>query len=219
MQKKALFVATSLAMGSPAYALDLTYYGGAALQQTTLEASLDFVPTTPSTGNSGDDTATELRLFGGAITRAGSGFYGVEAALEDGKAEETIKFSTFPSAGPGQRGQIQDGRSLSLSVIGGVDLLENARLYGRIGYIRTEFDFKTLSASSVEVDSKNKTFTDLQYAIGFDYFLSDRIAVRAELSRTDYDDKASLVGNVTGVLAEFDDISRDALSIGIFTTF
>ena len=219
MQKKALFVATSLAMGSPAHALDLTYYGGAALQQTTLEASLDFVPTTPSSGNSGDDTAVGLRLFGGAITRAGPGFYGVEAAFEDGQAEETIKFSTFPSPGPGQRGQIQDNRSLSLSFVGGGDLLENARLYGRIGYIQTQFDFRTLSVSGVEVDSKDKTFTDLQYAIGFDYFLSEQFAIRAELSRTDYDDDVGLVGNVTGDLAEFDDISRDALSIGIFTTF
>ena len=219
MQKKALFVATSLAMGSPAHALDLTYYGGAALQRTTLEASLDFVPTTPSSGNSGEDSADGLRLFGGAITRAGQGFYGAEVAFEDGKAKRTINFSTLPSPGPGQRGEIKDDHSISLSVIGGVDLRENARLYGRIGYIRTDLEFRTLSTSGIEVDSKDETFTDLQYAIGFDYFVSDRVAVRAELSRTDYDDDVSLVGNVTGVLAEFDDISRDAFSIGIFTTF
>jgi len=219
MQKKALFVATSLAMGSPAYALDLTYYGGAALQRTTLEASLDFVPTTPSSGNTGDDSASSLRLFGGAVTRAGRGFYGAEIAVEDGQATKSIDFSIFPSPGPNQRGQIDDNGSISLSFIGGIDLNDNARLYGRIGYIRTDFDFRTLSTSSVVVDSKSETFTDLQYAFGFDYFLTDRVAIRAELSRTNYDDNVRLVGNVTGDLAAFDDISRDALSIGIFSTF
>lgn len=219
MQKKALVVATSLAMGPPAHALDLTYYGGAALQRTTLEASLDFVPTTPSSGNTGDDTASALRLFGGAITRSGRGFYGAEIALEDGGAKKTIEFSTIPSPFPGQRGEIEDDRSISLSVIGGFDLQGSGRVYGRIGYIRTDFNFRTLTSGGNGVDSKDETFNDLQYAIGFDYFVSDRVAIRAELSRTNYDDNVGLVGNVTGDLAEFDDISRDALSIGIFTTF
>ena len=219
MKKKALFVATGLAMASPAHALDLSYYAGASIQRTNLEADFDFEPATPSSGTSGDDSSNGLKLFGGITRKIGRGYVGAELAYEQGRAKIERNFSRFGPPSMGQRGVIEDDRSYSLSFIGGIELQQDTYVFGRIGYARTDFDFETLSSSDVVVDSGDDTFTDTQIALGADFHFTDRIALRVEFSRTRYAEEFELVANVTGDIAEIDDVSRDAVSIGIFTTF
>lgn len=219
MQKKVLFVATGLIMSSPVYSAEFTYYAGAALAQTNLEADFDFDPSTPSSGTSGDDSDRGLRLFGGVTRDLGRGYIGAELAVEDGGSEVERNFSRFGQPNAGQRGVIEDDRSYSLSFIGGFELQENTRLYGRIGYVTTEFDYETLSSGDRVVDSGDDTFSAVQYALGADFQVSQTLAVRVEFSSIRYSDDVNLTANVTGDLAEFDNIARDAVSIGVFKTF
>lgn len=219
MKKKALFVASGLAMTTPVYAIDLSYYAGAAVQRINLEADFDFKPSTPSSGTSADDSTSDLKLFGGITRKIGRGYVGAELAFEQGGAKIERNFSRFGPPSMGQRGVIEDDQSYSLSLIGGIELQQNTYFFGRFGYVQTDFDFETLSSGDAVVDSGDDSFSGRQIALGADFQLSDRITMRVEFSRTHYSDEFELVGNVTGDIAEIDNVSRDAISIGVFTTF
>lgn len=219
MQKKALFIATGLVMGTPLQAAEMSFYGGAAIQKTTLSAHFDIRPSNPFRGDSDEDTDIGPRLFGGARWMSGQGiFYGVELAIARGNTKAVDAFSKVDNSDTGQRGQLEEGRSTGLSVIGGLEITDNTYVTGRIGRVRTEFDFKTLEGDTV-FSSGDETFTGTQFALGLEHHYANGIGVRVEFLKTEYPDDIDTVANGTGDLARINHITRDALSIGVFTTF
>lgn len=218
MQKKALVIATSLAMSSPLHADDLSFYGGGALLRTELDAHFDFESSNPFTGNSADDNASTFKLFGGIRKKAGKLFYGAELAFDDGDAKPVGAFSKSGNPKNGQRGEIEEKSSVSISAIGGIGIGTATYLTGRIGYIRTDFDFRTLEGDNV-ISSGDETFSDIEFAVGLEHHFTNKIGARVEISKTSYSDDINTVGTGTGDLVEFDDISRDAVSIGVFAKF
>ena len=226
MQKKALTTAISLAISSPLFANDVSFYAGGALLNTTLEVKYKQIPTAMLPNDDGvfesDDSATALKIFGGARWRLSKGFYGLEAAYEDGQSEATVIL--FPMSMPiFPQADFKDNDSFSLSFMGGYEFYQNTFLTVRVGYIRTNFDYKVYDTSSTTVvDSGDDTLSGIQIAVGVEYYFTDTFGMRVEYSEADYSDSIGPVnadGGFTGALAEFDDIARDAISIGIFTNF
>ena len=226
MQKKALATAISLAISSPLFANDVSFYAGGSLLDTKLENKYKQIPTILTPSDNGvfksDDSATALKIFGGTRWGLGKGFYGLEAAYEDGQSEATVilaptSLPIFPTA------DFKDNNSYSLSFMGGYEIYQNTFLTGRVGYIRTKFDYKVYDSSSTTVvDSGDDTLSGVQIAVGVEYYFTDTFGMRVEYSEADYSDSIGPVnadGGTTGALAEFDDMSRDAISIGIFTNF
>jgi opacity protein-like surface antigen len=224
MQKKALGVAISLTVSSPLHANDVSFYGGGSVLYTELENRYKKIPSAllpNDTGEfRGDDSAAALKLFGGARWGVGKGFYGLEFAYEGGQSESEIIL--FPMNLPSDKSILKDGASFSFSLMGGYEFLQNTYVTGRVGYISTEFDYETSSDSNPVYGSGGDTLSGVQLAIGVEHNFTDTFGMRIEYSVADYSGEIGPVaadGGTTGALAVFDDISRDAISIGIFTTF
>lgn len=224
MQKKALATAVSLAISPPLFAADLSFYAGGSLLNTKLENKYQQIPT-PLLPNDNrvfesDDSATALKLFGGTRWRLSKGFYGLEVAYEDGQSESTAVLfpMTFPT---GPKAELKDDSSFSLSFMGGYEFYQNTFLTGRVGYIRTKFDYKVYEFATTVSDSGNDTLSAVQFAVGVEHNFTDSFGMRVEYSKADYSDSIGPVkaDGSTGALAVFDDISRDAISIGIFMNF
>lgn len=216
MKKKAVFIGISLALASPLYAQDTSFYVGAAVIQTTLET--DFVNTSPGVlpGTSNDDDSTALKVLAGVRRQSGNYQYGLEAGYEDGQEKASGLFSLST---PTFIGELEDNYSLSLSLIGGYRILERTYLFGRIGYIRTDFDFKS-SSPATTFGQGDDGLSGVQYGVGLDHYLSENVGMRIEYTMTNYlDEIDTIAGPPTPDIVEFDDISRDVLSIGVFIEF
>ena len=218
MQKNALFIATSLAMSGTLHANDLSYYGGAALSRSSLDAHFDFVPSNEFTGTSDKESSSSLKLFGGLRIPLAGGFYGGEIAYSGGGANPVGTFSKTGNPVFGQRGDLEDQSSISLSLTGGFALGGNNNLIGRIGYIRTDLEYKTLEGSTVYA-SGDEAFSGVEVALGLEHRLSEQLGIFFEFSRVNFSDNISATANGTGDLADFDDVSRDAFSLGLFSKF
>jgi opacity protein-like surface antigen len=217
MKKKALFIATSMTVSSPLLADDFEFYAGGMLSQVKIDVRVDFQPPRPFTGTYGDDSDLSLQLLAGARKPIGRYFYGAEVAYGTGGPKAAAAFVQGNSL-TGQRGEIEESSSIGISGVGGFEWTPNLAILGRLGYLRTTFDYQTLEGSTVFADG-DESFSDFEIAIGVEYRLSDRLSLRAELSQIDYSDHINDVANGTGDLARFDDVSRDAISIGVFAKF
>lgn len=215
MKKRAIVIATSLAFSPAAHASDFVWYGGGAVQRSALSSDFYFTGSSPGLGSSNDDSDIALKLFGGIRQPSDWGYYGAELALDSGGAEVEGEFRS----GLAQRGVIEEEQSISLSLVAGVAIRPESHLYGRIGQVRTSFGFESLSSSGARVASDDDDFTDTEFAVGLDHQFTPAVALRLEFAWVDYSDDFEMVGNVTGDIGKFDDVSRDAISIGIFTTF
>ena len=207
MKKHAIAIATTLALAPAAHASEVEWYGGAALQRSSVDSDFFFAGGS-SFGTSASDSDEALKLFGGIRRPTGWGYYGAELGVDSGAAEVEGSFS-----GSSQVGVIEEEESISLSLIAGIAIRPRTHLYGRVGVVQTSFDFETSAASD------DDEFTDTELAFGIDHHVTPSVALRFEISRVDYSDDFEMVGNVTGDIGKFDDVSRDAISIGIFTTF
>jgi len=118
---------------------------------------------------------------------------------------------------------LDDNYSVSLSAVGGYRLNPKTHVTGRLGYVNTSFDYTaTGTASGSLSDSGDDRLSGVVLGIGILRQLSSRLSMRAEYRHTEYFDKIStgVAGDpISNNFFEFDDVTRDAFSVGLVLDF
>jgi opacity protein-like surface antigen len=211
MRNQTAAVVTGLAMLTPVpvVAQDWTFYGGGELFVSRLDSERLMLNRDQS---SADGTGLGLGGFLGLRTGTGPWLFGAELGLELGSAEADGDLV------PGRPAGIEEDYGYVLSLLGGYQVSEPVRLFARLGYTTTRVDFRTAEGSTVYGDG-SEDLAGLTVGLGLDYRLSGTLSLRAEYAMTDYDDSIETTVGSTVEPVVFDDISRDAFTIGVAVDF
>ena len=89
----------------------------------------------------------------------------------------------------GFRYEAEQRWTLGVSALAGVLARDNVLVYGRLGYVATNFE-ETLSGGGFRF-SADETLDGLRVGGGVDVAINERASVRAEYTYTDYEDLSS----------------------------
>jgi outer membrane immunogenic protein len=226
MNPVALSISLALCVSTQATRADIAWYGAAEGSWSNLDSDINIInASSGSTARSGsvDDNAGGAGLFLGIRNETGVHYIGGEIGIESGASDAG-------GADPGDSNvtlSIEDNYTASLAAVGGYRINPKTHLTGRIGVVSTDFDVAAIGSGTglggpYLSSSDSERLTGLILGIGFSYQLSDRMALRAEYRYTDYLNEASTgqAGDPSSnQFYEFDDITRDAFTLGLRVDF
>jgi outer membrane immunogenic protein len=129
-------------------------------------------------------------LYGGYSAVTGRLFGGIEA-------EGSLSAAEYDTGVDGFRYEAEQRWTLGVSALAGVLARDDVLVYGRLGYVATNFE-ETLSGGGFRL-SADETLDGLRVGGGVDVALNERTSVRAEYTYTDYEDQSS---SDSGVVVE-----------------
>lgn len=181
-------VVLSAAVAAPAMAQDNTvqdedalsgFYAGAQLGYGKPKNKLDFTPKTgAAVSGKADKTGFEYDGFLGYGSVVGDNLYlGAEASLGagGGKASQTLA---------GSKVTLDPGLRYGASARAGLTFDGGGLLYGKLGLERRKVE------ASIIGSKKKLTQKGMVYGLGYEQQISANLALRGEVSRIKYDDKA-----------------------------
>lgn len=156
------------------------FYAGAQVGYGKPKTKLDFTPKTGAAASgSADKTGFDYGGFIGYGAVVGDSVYlGGEASLGagGGKASRTLA---------GSKVTVDPGLRYGVAARAGFVVTEGGMLYGKVGLERHKLETSILGAK------KKLTQKGLVYGVGYEQQLNDNMALRAEVSRVNYDDKTA----------------------------
>ena len=173
----------SAAVAAPAMAQEKDtpsgFYGGAQLGYGKPKNKLDFTPKTGATiAGKSDKTGFEYDAFLGYGSVVGGDLYlGAEASLGAGGG----KASSLLGA---NKVTIDPGLRYGAAARAGLAFEGGGLLYGKVGLERRKVE------ASIIGSKKKMTQKGLVYGVGYEQQLTANLALRGEVSRINYDDKA-----------------------------
>lgn len=175
--------ALSVAIAAPAAAQDTSsvngFYGGAQLGYGKPKNKLDFTPKTgAAVSGKADKAGFEYGGFLGYGSVVGGDLYlGAEASLGAGGGKATSTLA-------GSKVTIDPGLNYGVAGRAGLAFEGGGLLYGKVGLERRKVEASIIGAK------KKLTQKGLAYGVGYEQQVSDSLALRGEVSRINYDDKA-----------------------------
>lgn len=143
------------------------------------------VEVTDAGGTASDDI--DIDGFTGGLY---GGYSGVNGRLFGGiEAEGSLSAAEYDTGVNGFRYEAEQRWTLGVSALAGVLARDNVLVYGRLGYVATNFE-ETLSGGGFRF-SADETLDGLRVGGGVDVAINERASVRAEYTYTDYEDLSS----------------------------
>lgn len=214
----ALAIGMVLCMPVQSAGRDLVWYGAAEADWNRLDSTAYVNDTVIRFSvDSIDDSGLGYGLFLGARREYDNTFLGGELGLQDGMRDASGSNFGDPLL------SLEDNYSVSLSAVGGYRINPKTHLTGRLGYVNTSFDYTAIGITPGYLsDSGDDRLSGVVLGIGILRQLSSRLSIRAEYRHTEYIDdfRTGLAGDpISNNFYEFDDVTRDAFSVGLTLDF
>lgn len=125
-------------------------------------------------------------VFAGAKFALGGGYYlapEINLGTSDADGGQHASYPGYQS-----ETKIEAGKSYGISVLFGKELTSDTRLYGRLGYQRTDYDV-TYTETGSDTESFDETYGGVRYGLGVETALAEQLALRLDWSQIQYSDE------------------------------